>query len=295
MRSFPAGYYTGASSTWETAGVLLTEVRHATAKTVPEHRHEAAYFSLLLDGAYEERGDGFDLRYEPYTLVFHAAGTTHADRMLGPCRFFAVDLLPRWDAVIRELGGARAHVFELSGGDPVWLMLRLYREHLARAEGAECGVEALVYELCAHVSQRTEDGDREPSWVANADAAIRAEFRRPLDLASLAADAGVHPTHLCRVFRRFRGHTISDAILAARVQYVARRLAESRRSIADIANEAGFSDQSHLTRVFKRITGYPPGQHRQRLHGSGGRRKGEARLRGEHAQILNGNGPGRGV
>jgi hypothetical protein len=120
MRSFPAGYYTGESSTWEIADVLLTEVRHTAAKAVDEHRHDASYFSLLLEGAYEERGDGFDLRYEPYTLVFHAAHTPHQDRMLGPCRFFAVDLLPRWETVIAELGGARAHVFELAGGDPVW-------------------------------------------------------------------------------------------------------------------------------------------------------------------------------
>ncbi|MBV8197903.1 MAG: helix-turn-helix transcriptional regulator [Candidatus Eremiobacteraeota bacterium] len=267
MRNFPAGYYTGESQTWEIAGALLTEVRHRSGKSVPEHQHAAPYFSLLLEGAYEERGDGFDLRYEPYTLVFHSAGTTHADRMLGACRFFAVDLLPRWQAVIAELGGAAAHVFELTGGDPIWLVLRLYREFLRRADAAESTVEALIYELCAHVAKRADDEFGEPPWLSKADAAVRDGFCDPLDLASLAAAIGVHPTHLCRAFRRFRGHTISDAIVGARVQYVARRLVDLDESLADIAVEAGFTDQSHMTRTFKRTTGHPPGEHRLQVTG----------------------------
>lgn len=268
MRSFPAGYYTGESSTQEIAGVLLTEVRHALGKSVERHQHAASYFSLLLEGGYEERGDGFALHYEPYTLVFHAACTPHEDRMLGPCRFFAVDLLPRWESVIVELGGTAAHVFELAGGDPIWLVLRLYREFLAHSDAADSTVEALVYELCAHVVKRGVEDMHEPGWLAQADLAVRKGFRQPLDLSGIAARIGVHPTHLCRAFRRFRGYTISDAIVGARVQHVARRLAESDASLAAIASEAGFTDQSHMTRTFKRVTGAAPGDHRRVSRGS---------------------------
>lgn len=265
MRSFAAGYYTGETTTWQTSNALLTEVRHTAGKTVPAHQHDAPYFSLLLEGAYEERGDGFDLRYEPYTLVFHSAGTMHEDRMLGPCRFFAVDLLQRWETVITELGGVRAHVFELGGGDPVWLVLRLYREFLARTDVAESAVEVLIYELCAHVAQRSAEDSHEPAWLSKAEGLALERFREPLDLALLASNIGVHPTHLCRAFRRFRGHTISDAVIGARLQYVARRLTDTDDSLAEIAAQAGFTDQSHMTRAFKRFTGYPPGEHRRSL------------------------------
>ncbi len=95
---------------------------------------------------------------------------------------------------------------------------------------------------------------------------VREGFRKPLDLEALASSIGVHPTHLCRAFRRFRGHSISGAILGARLQYVARRLTDTDESLADIACDAGFTDQSHMTKIFKRMTGYPPGKHRRRLH-----------------------------
>lgn len=165
--------------------------------------------------------------------------------------------------MIAELGGERAHVFELAGGDPIWLVLRLYREFLARANAGDAAVEALVYELCAHVAKRTGDESREPSWLSLADTAVRERFHEPLDLASLASSIGVHPTHLCRTFRRFRGHTISDAMMGARVQYVARKLSESDDPLAEIAAHAGFTDQSHMTRIFKRIAGSSPGDHRR--------------------------------
>lgn len=264
-RKFPAGYFTGETTQWEIADVLLSEVRHSVGKAVPTHQHEASYLTLLLEGAYEERGDDFQIRYEPYTLVFHSAGTVHEDEMFGSCKFFAVDLLPRWDRAIEDLGGAPAHVFELHGGDPIWLALRLYREFLSRGDAAEETVEALVYELCALIAHQNTDGPLEPVWLTQVDEIIAERFSASIDIAAIAAGIGVHPSHLCRAFRRFRGHTVTDALLGARVQHVARRLVDSDEPLSAIASDAGFADQSHMTRVFKRLTGYPPGDHRRKI------------------------------
>lgn len=263
-QAFRAGYFTGETTSWETAQVILSEVRHRVARAVEPHEHEAAYFSLLLDGAYRERGNDFDITYEPYTLVFHSAGTVHEDEMFSPSRFFAVNLLQRWEKVIAELGGARSHVFELNGGEPVWLVLRLYREFLSRADHADPAIESLVYELCAYVAQHSTEDLREPGWLGQVDSIVGERFRDPLDLVAVAAVAGVHAAHLCRTYRRFRGRTISDALLGMRVQHVCRRLVESDDTLAEIAAESGFTDQSHMSRIFKRLTGYAPGEHRRR-------------------------------
>ena len=263
-RSFPAGYFTGETTQWEIAGVLLSEVRHTVAKAVSKHQHDAPYLGLLLEGAYQERGDDFDIRYEPYWLVFHSANTVHEDEMLAPSRFFAVTLLAEWERVLAELGGSPAHVFELHGGDPIWLALRLYREFLAREHASPASVRALVYEVCAHVATQKTDDAHEPQWIAQVEGEINERFREPIDIAAIAGAVGVHPSHLCRAFRRFRARTITDALYGARVQHVARRLVESDEPLSAIALEAGFSDQSHMTRVFKRLTGYRPGEHRRR-------------------------------
>lgn len=261
---FPAGYFTGETTSWTSGGVILAEVRHVVGRAVPPHGHEAAYFSLLLEGSYSERAAEFNLVYEPYTLVFHAAGTQHEDE-IGErgCRFFSLALLDEWNGVIEELGGARAHVFELDGGDPVWIVLRLYREFAARHANAEGAVEDLIYQLCTHVVRRSPDDMQEPHWLQFVDGDVRESFREPIDLKAIAKRAGVHPAHLCRAYRRFRGRTISDALLGMRIQHVCRRLVEGDDSLSAIALESGFADQSHMTRVFTRVTGRPPGAHRR--------------------------------
>lgn len=39
-------------------------------------------------------------------------------------------------------------------------------------------------------------------------------------------------------------------------------------TIAEIADACGFANQEHLTRLFKRLIGFPPGAYRRRLHAS---------------------------
>jgi AraC-like DNA-binding protein len=78
----------------------------------------------------------------------------------------------------------------------------------------------------------------------------------------------VHPAHLSRAFRRHEGRTPTALIQRRRVEHVWRRLCRpGAPSLADIALEAGFSDQSHCTRVFKRLVGIPPGALRRELCG----------------------------
>lgn len=58
---FHPGEFTGETHSWRIADAVLSEVRHYHAKAVPVHRHSAPYFSLLLDGSYEESSDDFSI------------------------------------------------------------------------------------------------------------------------------------------------------------------------------------------------------------------------------------------
>jgi AraC-like DNA-binding protein len=52
----------------------------------------------------------------------------------------------------------------------------------------------------------------------------------------------------------------------------ARELLTGDARMADIAQECGFSDQAHLTRLFKRQTGVTPGVYRKNLQNPHGGR-----------------------
>lgn len=90
---------------------------------------------------------------------------------------------------------------------------------------------------------------------------LEANAEQDVSLVRLAAVAGLSPFHLVRVFREAVGlppHAYLDQVRVER----AKGLLSAGLPIARAAAEAGFADQSHLTRRFKRLVGVTPGQYR---------------------------------
>lgn len=86
-----------------------------------------------------------------------------------------------------------------------------------------------------------------------------------LDLPRVAADLGHTPFHVSRIFRRLTGTTVVEHRNAIRVAAAVDRLASGHDSLAGLAAELGFVDQSHFARVFRRAVHLPPGQLRRRF------------------------------
>jgi AraC-like DNA-binding protein len=84
-------------------------------------------------------------------------------------------------------------------------------------------------------------------------------------LAALARCAGLSPFHLCRVFRKATGMTAHDYQTQVRVRR-ARSLLRAGLPITVVAAEAGFYDQAHLNRHFKRVVGVTPGRYVKEIH-----------------------------
>jgi AraC family transcriptional regulator len=126
-------------------------------------------------------------------------------------------------------------------------------------------VEAIGLELLATAARRfTPDRARQaPRWLLRVRDRLHAEAETPT-LTELAAIAGVHPGHLTRAFRRYFGQSIGGYVRDRRLDWSARQLTGSSQSLSTIAGAAGFSDQSHFTRVFRRRFGCPPGAFRAR-------------------------------
>jgi AraC family transcriptional regulator len=78
----------------------------------------------------------------------------------------------------------------------------------------------------------------------------------------------VHPVHLTRLFRQSLRTTPGAYQRRLRVEWVARQLRGTSVPIAALAAQAGFTDQSHLGRVFRTMTGATPAAYR-RMHQHG--------------------------
>ncbi|MCI5067831.1 AraC family transcriptional regulator [Acidovorax sp.] len=128
--------------------------------------------------------------------------------------------------------------------------------------GAMAG-DLLVAALLAHVRPQ-EDGNKAMAPGSLSPAArrrvlecIEARLDTPLALAELARDAGVSVRHFSRAFSAAMGMPPHQYILRQRVER-ARILVSQGMPLAEVAQQVGFSDQSQLSRTFRRFTGCSP-------------------------------------
>ena len=87
---------------------------------------------------------------------------------------------------------------------------------------------------------------------------INANFSGEIRLKDIAAAVGMSMFHLSRTFRASTGVTLHRYLTRARVERVKALLLDSDQSLALIADATGFSDQSHMSKTFKRFTGTTP-------------------------------------
>lgn len=87
-------------------------------------------------------------------------------------------------------------------------------------------------------------------------------FSRQVRLASIAAACGLSAFQLIRVFQRVLGVSPYAYLVQLRVNR-ARDLLHQGVGVSEVAYSCGFSDQSHLTRVFKKTIGVPPGAYQR--------------------------------
>jgi AraC-like DNA-binding protein len=118
-------------------------------------------------------------------------------------------------------------------------------------------------DVCRVASGRPATQEARRALVDATREALAADPDR--SLADLAADLGVSPFHLSRVFRAGTGHTVARHRLRLRVRAALDLLAGDEHRLADVATAVGFVDQSHLCRAVRAETGQTPSALRRAL------------------------------
>ena len=134
-------------------------------------------------------------------------------------------------------------------------------------------VDGLLRELLVAAARDGDTGAHAvavPLWLRRVRDRLHDEFPRAPTLRSLAADAGVHPSHLVRSFRRHFHHAPAGYVAHLRIERACRALAASSTPISQISLSVGFSDQAHFTRRFRAVMGTTPARYRAAVRGDTG-------------------------
>jgi AraC-like DNA-binding protein len=178
-------------------------------------------------------------------------------------------------AAVREIAadaGHRRDGVPAFGGDvlrdpEVAARLRLFHRLAERPDASPLERQERLAAALALLVGRHAAPRRQPRRPGRESAAVR-RSREYLEghagdavtLGELARYAGLSAFHLCRVFHEAVGITPHAYQTQVRVRR-AKSLLAAGLPITRVAAEAGFYDQAHLTRHFKRITGVTPGRY----------------------------------
>ena len=147
--------------------------------------------------------------------------------------------------------------------------MKLYREYRRMDQLSPLIIEGLALEIIAEVTRREFRLERRPPrWLLQARDLLQAEFSRNLTLNSLAKSVGIHPVHLATTFRQHYRQTVGEYVRQLRIEYACGELSASDAPLVDIALAAGFFDQGHFSKTFKRFTGISPARFRETMRSS---------------------------
>lgn len=245
-------------------GARVRRVIDPSHAVVSEHAHDWPMISLFVIGGYRNVTENGEKEITGPSLVFYRAGVAHRNTALeSGFEQIEIEFDPAWlgrsalpsEGVLTRVGGT-------SGA-------------LARALAVRCHAGLSEPALEAEIRQLLSVARREPArqtgdWVKTVTERLRSDPGGRID--ELAREVGRSRAWIGPAYRRSVGERLQEAAARFRVERAARLLRESDETLSAVALEAGFYDQSHMNRTFRRLLGRSPTaarQDRQALrHGS---------------------------
>jgi len=205
--------------------------------SVDRHIHAVPYASIVLSGDYEEAGDHGRFRVSAGDVIFHERFEAHLDRFSkGETVVLNLNLgtdckMPPGLARIRDVDGL-VRIAEKDQNEALNFLV-------TSATRCDAGAFDWEDELC-----RALRGDGS------------------VQLTEWAQRNGLSPWTVSRGFREVFAVTPESFRARSRARRAWRRICDTQGSLAKIALEVGFTDQSHMTQGIKQLTGITPAKWR---------------------------------
>ena len=282
LRPVPVNMWSSRSEHCEVPASQVTLVCFPPHAVLAPHTHDRPTLAIILDGSFDLRLGGPARRKRTLecpvgTILTQPAAERHANYIAASGARGVVlqpntasDWLPSACAAMLD------RVNHFRDGPIETAARHLAHEFMAPDALTPITIESLVLEILADAAGlERETGFRQgdlPRWLILATDLVHSRFRENLRIADIARAADIHPTHLAAVFRRVHRLPLGNYIRLLRVEWATGQLLATDAPISGIAASAGFADQAHLTRWFRRVTGTTPAAYRRERRGSAARR-----------------------
>ena len=246
-------------------GFAVVEAWFPAQEILAHHTHDRACVAVMLDGSFDLHLNGKSYHCTPATVFTEPAGDSHAN-FIGHAGAHVVVVQPdpSRGELLRPFTGFLEKPTYHNHPGMAERASRLARELDQSDDLCPLAAEGIVLEMLATLARVEMAGLRPPPpWLLQAQELLHAQFTEAIRASSVAEAVGVHPAHLARAFRNHFKLSMGSYVRRLRLEWAARQLVGSDTPLSAVALAAGFADQSHFTRFFKRHTGLTPNAYRQ--------------------------------
>jgi len=122
-------------------------------------------------------------------------------------------------------------------------------------------LSAYASNLITHVAERRKGENSKP--IREVQKYIQENFRSAISLESVSQKAGFNATYFSLLFKKETGMNFLEYLTEVRIKEAKLLLSDPRKAIADVAEEVGYSDVKHFSKLFTRSTGLHPSKFRK--------------------------------
>ncbi|MDK4701077.1 AraC family transcriptional regulator [Rhizobium sp. CNPSo 4062] len=246
----------------------IEAVRAETGHSFPKHTHEQFGVGIIEAGAQRSLSGRGMVQAEAGDVISVNPNEVHDGMPIGESRAWSMLYFdPRLIGdLLRDVGEGRFGAVEfpspvIRDGRTAGHFKTLFSLLIEDAAESPLLREGLLLSLLAAVMREGAGRLREDAVFADINRArelIDDDPAAPLTLAELAELCGLSHFRFLRAFAKVTGLTPHAYLMQRRI-HEARRLIAAGTSLAEAAFASGFSDQSHMTRLFVRNFGVSPG------------------------------------
>lgn len=238
------------------------------------HSHPWLHLTMVGRGQYRRSVGRRTADLQAGSLSLLQTNDSHADSYAPGSACLHVVIPPEVEETLARRVGVRGRTGQLAPTLSARFFTALQREFARTDSESPLIVEALLLDLISrYLDVIRERTSARPRWLGLLLNYLDDSFEKRWSLETMSAEMGVQPVYLCRTFSEHLGCTLGEYIRLQRVMRGRQLLAIGADTLAQIAGQAGFCDQSHFTRAFKNHFGITPGHWRRKRIGSPGKRR----------------------
>lgn len=263
--TFKAGEYFGSTQrSVNTDGISLFHQQYAPLTSSPVHYHQHAHFCFTLSGAFQEIDSKHKQLIPEGQILIYPKERDHKTVTEQQARSsLFVEFNDNWTDRLKETGIAFDQFSVVKSKNITHLFSRIFREFCHPGPASALLLEGLVLETAVELArEKDKEIPMVPAQVKRVIQLLQEDYSRKWTLNELAAQLDFHPVYLNRLFKHHFGATIHHYLEDVRIERVCEKLQYSNDPVSAIALECGFTDPSHLYKVFLKKKGVRPLEYR---------------------------------